>query len=1012
MQTSKPEIPSDRTTSPHPDSVALEGALIRQLFERSLWGVYGAMAGSVALVIAMWGKVAPSWLLIWLALFLVTQLARRQLSRAFYRAGPQGPDSLPWGRWFAWMSGTTALLWGLAGMFFFPASSAIHQTLLMAVLAGVAASTAVAHAPVTYVYVPNVLLILAPTSARFMYDGNEAAMVVGVMALIFALALLGTARAVHCWVADSVELKLGQERLIESFKQAGEDLRDRIESRSRQLEEANQRLMTEMEERELYGEKLRVEKLRFERLADNLPFGVVFLDRERVFRYVNPAFRKLFGYESDEAVDGLEWSRIAFPDREYRKSVSSLWNKDVEFSAPGKQTELQFVAVSRDGSSKTILAKRVGFENGDQLVTLEDVTERTKYERALQESEERYRSLAQNSLTGIYIQQDGRFTYVNERLCQMMGYSQEELLGVEFWTFVHPEDRPLVKQRGLARSTAERGSGYDAFRVVCKDGRTKWFDVLATTIQHRGATANMGNVADVTKRKRAETELRKSEEKYRNILETIADGYHEVNLKGVFTLINDSLCEMMGTSREELLGKSYLELMDAENAKMVFDRYNQVYVTGRPDPGFLLELITSANLKKTVSISISLIKNELGESVGFRGILRDITERRRLEDQLRHAAKMEAIGQLAGGIAHDFNNLLTAMIGYSNMLLQQMAPDSEYRDKLNQISRAGMRAAELTQQLLAFSRKQVLEVRVIDLNSVISDMEEMLRRLIGEPIELTTSEEADLGPIRADLGQIEQIIMNLAVNARDAMPGGGALTIETANAHLDESYARSHSEVTPGDYVMLVVTDTGSGIDEKTRSRIFDPFFTTKEKGVGTGLGLSTVYGIVKQHQGHIAVYSEPGRGSSFKVYFPRIDAPAKEAPQTVTKRRERRGNETVLLVEDEEIVRELAREALTLMGYNTLSASCPEEAIEISAKHHGPIDLLLTDVVMPRMDGRTLFTHLSPGRPEMKALYISGYTENFIVRHGVLERGVNFMHKPFDMATLASRVREALDSE
>jgi CheY-like chemotaxis protein/two-component sensor histidine kinase len=382
----------------------------------------------------------------------------------------------------------------------------------------------------------------------------------------------------------------------------------------------------------------------------------------------------------------------------------------------------------------------------------------------------------------------------------------------------------------------------------------------------------------------------------------------------------------------------------------------------------------------------------------------------RLEEELRQAVKMEAIGRLAGSVAHDFNNILTAIIGYSGILMQQLPERSPEHEKLLQIGRAAARAADLTRQLLAFSRKQILDTEVMNLNEVIVELEKMLKRLIGEDIELVTVLNPALGYVQADASQIEQILMNLAVNARDAMPNGGNLTIETANHFLDEDYCRVHPEVEPGQYVMFAVSDSGRGMEPETLSRCFDPFFTTKQKGGGTGLGLSTVYGIVKQHRGHITVYSEPGHGTIFKVYFPKVEEFREKRPKPPSVGLRPHGKETILVVEDEVLVRNLTREALEMLGYCALTASDPREAIAVSDEHEGPIHLLLTDVVLPQMDGSTLFGKISSKRPEMKVLYMSGYTENFIVHHSVLDRGVHFIPKPFTVEELAAKIRRILD--
>jgi CheY-like chemotaxis protein len=369
------------------------------------------------------------------------------------------------------------------------------------------------------------------------------------------------------------------------------------------------------------------------------------------------------------------------------------------------------------------------------------------------------------------------------------------------------------------------------------------------------------------------------------------------------------------------------------------------------------------------------------------------------------------VGRLAGGIAHDFNNMLGAIIGYSEMILRNLRKEDPIFRDVEQVRGAADRAAALTRQLLAFSRKQVLEPRVININSVVTGIEKMLRRLIGEDIELSTALADGLWHVRADPGQIEQVLMNLAVNSRDAMPAGGRLTIETANVELDEDYARSHVAVKPGPHVMLAVSDTGCGMDEETRSRLFEPFFTTKEQGKGTGLGLSTVYGIVKQSGGNIWVYSEPGRGATFKVYLPKVEADTEAIPLRAPEGELRRGTETVLVVEDEPLLRRLVLRMLALSGYKTLEAANGGEALIACEKHAGRIDVVITDVVMPGMGGPELAERLRKVRPEVRVLFTSGYTDNAIVHHGVLDPGTPFLQKPFTVTSLVAKVREVLDA-
>jgi len=494
------------------------------------------------------------------------------------------------------------------------------------------------------------------------------------------------------------------------------------------------------------------------------------------------------------------------------------------------------------------------------------------------------------------------------------------------------------------------------------------------------------------------------------LLESASQAILSVDRNGRIVLANPKTEEMFGYSREELLG-ARIEILLPASKRRVHGRDREEYFT-RPrvrPMGIGMDLAGRRKNGTEFPVEISLSHVETTEGLFAIAFVNDISDRKRLEGQLLQAQKMEAVGRLAGGVAHDFNNMLTVIAGYNRMILDDLSPLDPLRGCAEEVLKAADRAAALTRQLLAFSRRQVMQPVVMDVNVTVGHTEKMLRRLIGEDVELVLILPADIGNIKADPNHIEQAIVNLALNARDAMPKGGRITVETANARLDETYARTHMGVKPGDFVMVAVSDNGCGMDAETRRRIFEPFFTTKEKGMGTGLGLATVYGSVKQLGGDIWVYSEPGQGTTFKLYFPRVaevaDPPSSD-PMGVDREP---ATETILVVEDEEAVRDLTVKILRKLGHTVLAAANGAEAIAIAKSYAGPIALLLTDVVMPNMSGRQVADELLKLRPELKVLYLSGYTDNTVVHHGVLEDGVEFLPKPYSREALARKIRDVL---
>ena len=567
-------------------------------------------------------------------------------------------------------------------------------------------------------------------------------------------------------------------------------------------------------------------------------------------------------------------------------------------------------------------------------------------------------------------------------------------------------------------------SGMAALRIIQERGLDLPFISVSGTITEEMAVAAMraGAKDYVTKGHlqrlipAIERELRESEARaarrnaeasFATLVEFAPIGIYRSNPAGQFLSVNSALVRMLGyDSSDQVLQLDMGRDVYADTAERerLLDRdtysdrqYDDVEATWKRKDGRLLQ----------VQLSVRAVRNAASQVDYYETFVRDVTDQRRLQQQLTQSQKMEAIGRLAGGVAHDFNNLLTVITSYSDLVFQDLPPDDPRRDDVDQVRKAADGAAALTRQLLAFSRQQVLEPKVIDLNSVVDNLKKILQRVIGEDVELTTVLTGDLAAVKADVSQIEQILMNLAVNARDAMPTGGKLTIETTNVDYDpERQQRSDGS---RKFVMLAVTDTGTGMDEATKAKIFEPFFTTKQPGKGTGLGLATVYGIVTQAGGCIWVYSELGHGTSFKIYLPQVDAVATTA--AVARVDLPRGTETVLLVEDAAGVRAVATQVLQRQGYRVLEASDGEDALHLAARHQGAIDLVLTDVVMPRVGGRELAERLLAVRPDTRVLYMSGYTDDSVVRHGILEGGVAYLQKPFSPEGLARRVREVLDA-
>ncbi len=632
------------------------------------------------------------------------------------------------------------------------------------------------------------------------------------------------------------------------------------------------------------------------------------------------------------------------------------------------------------------------------MVTIQDLSDL----EALRKSESRYRALFERSADALLMVDPPtlEILFANAAAARLLGHPEKELAGLSLQTLHSAAEWEQVR---ASYETLLDGAGSEGFEVWLRalDGNERLARLRASRIDLEGRAVALVQARDLTESQRVKQALKEAEERLRVVVANSPVVLFALDADGVFTLSEGRGLESLGLKPGEVVGRSAFEMY--RDVPQVVENLRRA-LSGE-DFSDVVELGSLA-----FDSRYAPLRDEAGTVVGIIGVATDVSERRILEGRLRQSQKLEAVGRLAGGVAHDFNNLLTAILGACDLILREAGADGALRRHAEDIQSAGMRGAILTRQLLAFGRREVLTPRVLDANQIALHLLAMLHRLVGEDIDLVTRLSPEPAAVRADQGQMEQVLMNLVVNARDAMPNGGRLTIEVRRAELDEAYCRCHADASPGRHVLIAVSDEGCGMDAETQSRIFEPFFTTKERGQGTGLGLATVYGVARQWGGHVGVYSERGRGSVFKVYFPEAQAAIESAAAPPAVSKLAHGTETILLVEDEETVRAVTREFLALQGYTVLEAKDGVEALAVTAEHAGEIHLLLTDVVMPRMGGGELVTRLVAERPELRVLYMSGYPDDAVVRHGLLDEQAEFLAKPFTLPALGGRVREVLE--
>ncbi len=751
------------------------------------------------------------------------------------------------------------------------------------------------------------------------------------------------------------------------------------------------------------GRRHRTSEQVLEGILDAVPVRIFWKDLDLRYLGCNALFAHDAGLPAARDVVGSDDFQLAWRDQAelYRADDREVMEED---RAKLLIEELQ---TTPDGTTITLLTSKVPLHDAEGRVTgilgaYMDISERSRAEARRLESEARYRRLFESAKDGVLLldADTGRVLDANPSLLELVGTTLDALQGRPIWTlgfldallgdearFAEIRDRPDLRHAELA--------------LRATDGRTVDVELVSNVYESSQGRVVQFNIRDVSARKGAQASLARLS----TAVEQSAEAIVITDAEGTIVYVNPAFESSTGYSREEALGQNPRILKSGRQDPAFYGRMWAALARGEVWRGRITNRRKDGALVEEVA-TISPVRDAAGRVVNYVAVKRDVTHETRLEERLFQSQKLEAVGRLAGGVAHDFNNLLGVILGYTEILMRESSAGD--RRKLEQVHRAAQRGANLTRQLLAVSRKQAIEPKVLDLNLVLQDVEEMLRRLLGEDVDLGLVPGSDLGQVKADPGQVQQVVMNLCVNARDAMPGGGLLRIETANAEIDEHAAAQHTPMEPGRYVMMAVSDTGSGIDDETMARIFEPFFTTKEPGRGTGLGLAIVYGIVKQAGGFVWVYSEVGQGTTFKVYLPRVDEIAEPAAAPPTSPAGR-GSEVILLVEDEASLRELAREILVDQGYEVLSASGPQDALQISRGRPERIDLLVTDVVMPGMNGRDLATTLTAERPGLSVLYMSGYTDDVISHKGVLAAKILLLQKPFTSRALLDRVRKAL---
>ena len=776
---------------------------------------------------------------------------------------------------------------------------------------------------------------------------------------------------------------------------------------------AVQGVARDVTERQRTADALARSERYFRALIENATDAVTILNEDGTVRYSSPALQRIIGYAPSERRTQSVFELVHPED----VAVAVGAFQDC-LSKAGASVSQTVRTLHRDGSWRHIEFTLVNLLNDPHIqglvVNWRDITDKIVAQQTLRDREHFYRAITERSSDIIAIIDPAPMVrYLSPSFEIVLRHKIDDVIGTAGFQLVHPDDAPRVMK--IIERLINEGKDVvtDEVRIIDARGFYRDMDIRARNLLKdpviRGIVIDM---RDVTDRKCAERELRASEEKFRKVLETSGEGIVMRDASGRITFANERFAEMLGYDVDELLGRHVNSIIATEfvpEMRASQERRERTGVSETLD----LQFVHKNGTRVDAILAASPIYDQSGEFVGGLGMITDMTERKRLEEQLRQSQKMEAVGRLAGGVAHDFNNLLTAIRGHVDLLLDDDKIDTGTRSDIEEIRKAADRAAALTQQLLAFSRRQMLQPVVLEFDGIVREIESLLRRLITEDVVLHTRLTAGATRVRADRGQIEQVLLNLVVNARDAMPNGGHIYIETANVEVDEDFARANAGASAGLYARLSVRDTGIGMDPGTLSHVFEPFFTTKPVGKGTGLGLATVYGIVKQSGGYLRVESEVGAGSTFEIFLPHVEEPLQRPREPQAEKHSDAAGETILVAEDEDAVRALTSRILRKRGYHVLEAKDGREAVDIALRHEGELRLVVTDVIMPHLNGRELSERLAKVMPKVKVLYMSGYTDDALLQRGVLQSGTgNFLEKPFTPEALANKVREVLETE